>query len=142
MYFVCISLSFLLSFTVPLYLCFPVSPNVSITWVLLQETFVALSWKHMEGDILGVRLGHQASEKKLEADVTSQLDNWDIFREDIGPQETQLEIHYLFDIHMYNSFILFPYEDEVMRKNNQYSGKPAILTVEPPPSSGRPSEKL
>ena len=93
-----------------------------------------LSWKHIAGDIIGVRLGHQASERALEPDINK----WDILRGDIGPQETLVEVHNAFNIHIYNSFILFPYEDDVMRENSQYSGKPPIFTVEPPPSGIRP----
>ena len=101
----------------------------------LQETFVALSWKHLDGDIFGVRLGHQASERALEPDINK----WDILREDVGPEETQVEFHNPFNIDIYNSFILFPCEDDVMRENDDYSGKPPIFTVEPPPSGNRPS---
>ena len=100
----------------------------------LQETFVALSWKHLAGEILGVRLGHQASERALEPDINK----WDILRGDIGPEENLVEVQYAFNNHMYNSFTLFPYEDGVMRQNNLYSGKPPIFTVEPPPSGIRP----
>ena len=100
----------------------------------LQETFVALSWKHLAGDILGVRLGHHASERALEPDINE----WDILRENISPQENLVEVQYAFNIHLYNSFTLFPYEDDVMRQNNHYSGKPPIFTVEPPPSGSWP----
>ena len=53
------------------------------------------------------------------------------YKGDIGPQETLVEIHYEFDVQIYNSFILFPYEDDIMRNSNEYSGNTPMISVKP-----------
>ena len=91
---------------------------------------MALKWKLLAGDIIGIRLRHQASPGQLGPDFATVIKEWGVLRDDIDTQETLVEINNDFDIWLFNSFILLPYEDAIMRDNNGFSGKPVAFTIQ------------
>ena len=90
-----------------------------------------MSWEILAGEISGIHLGHKTSVTSFQLEQPANIRQWDILRDDIGPQETLIEIPHEFNVHIYNSFILFPYEDDIMRDNNEYSGNTPMISVKP-----------
>ena len=98
---------------------------------------VALTWETVAGYVLGIRLGHASSLSPFPdssfhtGNHTGPLSEYDILGDGIGPTEGSLVIRHEFNIHWYNAFALFPFEDDIMREDGQTSGHLYHVVIEP-----------
>ena len=118
-------------------------PNVNITWLDLQATFVNLTWQLLDGSVTVLQLRHANFTYNplsvLAASLYSSnidISTWDVIKDDIGPEETNVVAYSTgvnFDLDLYNLFAIVPFEDTQLHNGGQFTGTVSQLVVEPQP---------
>ena len=119
----------------------PAPPNVSITWLDLQETFVNLTWQLFEGSITVLQIRHaNFTYNPLSVSAASvyssniDISTWDIIKDDIGPEETNVVAYPFglnFNLDLYNMFAIVPFEDTQLHDGGHFTGSVSQLVVQP-----------
>ena len=79
---------------------------------------LSITWKLTAGKVKKVGLGHKTSTSRRRRALT---DGYDIVRDDIGPEETDLTINGKFDTSVTNIFVLLAYEGDLQNPTTSSS---------------------
>ena len=109
--------------------CFPVTPNATITGLELISEWVNVSWALFAGDVISLQLRHTHT---TSLDIILPVSNWTVLTDNIKPDQTNVFVNdTTFDVSIHNLFIMVSFEDQHLEAENQYTGIQPISVIEP-----------
>ena len=102
---------------------------MNLTWQLFEGSVTVLQLRHANFTS-SPAIGSSASVNSSNIDIN----NWDIIKDDIGPEETIIVAYPIglnFNLDLYNLFAIVPFEDTHLHDSGQFTGTISQLVVEP-----------
>ena len=116
------------------------SPEVEVTSLFLEQTQVAMTWKLLAGQVAVLELRYKSFTEDptvTSSDVTTtdiDVSDWTVLR-NISPEETSVVVNHEFNLEIYNSFALLPFEDEELQREGITTGAVPSSVIQPLPGN-------
>ena len=99
---------------------------MDVTSLVLEQTQVTLTWTLLAGQVAVLEFRYKSFTEDptiTRSDVAStdtDVSDWTVLRI-ISPEETSVVVNHEFNLELYHSFALLPFEDEELQREGNYN---------------------